>query len=138
MTEKTWTYLLYLLITVPLTIAVARTLYRNGRLFLRDVFRGNEELAGAVNHLLVVGFYLLNLGYVSLFLRTERPVDGVEEVLEVLSHRVGIVALVLGVVHLGNVWVFNSFRRRALEGDLTVAPLATDERTATESWAAPR
>lgn len=138
MTEKTWTYLLYLLITVPLTVFVARTLYRNGRLFLRDVFGGNEALAEAVNHLLVVGFYLLNLGYVSVFLRTDRTVDGAEQVLEVLSNRVGIVALVLGGVHLANVWVFNSFRRRALESELTMAPLASGERTAVEGWTAPR
>ena len=137
MTEKTWAYFLYLLITVPLTVFVARTLYRNGRLFLHDVFKGNDALAEAVNHLLVVGFYLLNLGYVSLFLKTGRQVQGAEQLFEVLSNRVGIVALVLGGVHLANVWVFNSFRRRALEGDQIVAPLDSYEQTPTQ-WAAPR
>jgi len=144
MTEKTWTYVLYLLITVPLTVGVARTLHRNGRLFLHDVFRGNDDMAAAVNHLLVVGFYLLNLGYVSLFLKTDRGVHGAEQVFEVLSNRVGIVALVLGVVHLANVWVFNSFRRRALDEDQTSAPMVTHERTVTatvpagDAWSAPR
>lgn len=137
MTEKTWAYVLYLLITVPLTVFVARTLYHNGRLFLHDVFKGNDALAEAVNHLLVVGFYLLNLGYVSLFLKTGRQVRGAEQLFEVLSNRVGIVALVLGGVHLANVWVFNSFRRRALEGDQVVAPLDSYEQTPTQ-WAAPR
>lgn len=137
MTEKTWAYVLYLLITVPLTVFVARTLYRNGRLFLHDVFKGNDALAEAVNHLLVVGFYLLNLGYVSLFLKTGRQVRGAEQLFEVLSNRVGIVALVLGGVHLANVWVFNSFRRRALEGDQIVAPVDSYEQTPTQ-WAAPR
>ena len=137
MTEKTWAYVLYLMITVPLTVFVARTLYRNGRLFLHDVFKGNDALAEAVNHLLVVGFYLLNLGYVSLFLKTGRQVRGAEQLFEVLSNRVGIVALVLGGVHLANVWVFNSFRRRALDGDQHLAPLDSYEQTPTQ-WAAPR
>lgn len=138
MTEKTWTYVLYLLITVPLTVGVARTLHRNGKVFLNDVFRGNSELAAAVNHLLVVGFYLLNLGYVALFLKTSRPVNGGEQVLEALSNRVGVVALVLGCVHLANVWVFNAFRRRALEQRHTLAPLPTAEQTEVASWSAPR
>ena len=138
MTAKTWTYVLYLLITVPLTVAVARTLHRNGKVFLHDVFRGNDDLAAAVNHLLVVGFYLLNLGYVALFLKTSREVSGAEPVLEALSNRVGIVALVLGCVHLGNVWVFNSFRRRAIENDQVMAPMATVERTEVSSWPSPR
>ena len=137
MTEKTWAYVLYLLITVPLIVAVARTLYRNGRLFLHDVFHGNDELAAAVNHLLVVGFYLLNLGYVSLFLTTDRDVKGTEQLFEVLSNRVGIVALVLGGVHLANVWVFISFRRRAVDERQTLAPLDSYEQTPTQ-WAAPR
>ncbi|HKF94777.1 MAG TPA: hypothetical protein VKB96_09275, partial [Gammaproteobacteria bacterium] len=63
------TYLLYLAISIALTVWVAQTLFKNGRLFLVDVFHGNEALADSVNHLLVVGFYLINLGYVSLMLK---------------------------------------------------------------------
>ena len=138
MTAKALSYLLYLAVTVPLTVFVARTLHRNGKLFLRDVFAGNEPLADAVNHLLVVGFYLLNLGYVSLFLATDRSVTTGEDVLEVLSNRVGIVALVLGGVHLANVWVFNALRRRAVDGRSHTAPLPSHERTETGQLAAPR
>ena len=67
-----WTvgaYVAYLLIAVPITVWVASTLSHNGRVFLADVFGSNQELADAVNRLLVVGFYLLNLGFVMLYLR---------------------------------------------------------------------
>ena len=66
MTWTVGTYVLYLLVTVPLTVWVATTLSRNGRVFLEDVFAGDERLAHAVNRLLVVGFCLLNLGFVML------------------------------------------------------------------------
>ena len=56
-------YAAYLLITITVTIWVARTLFRNGKLFLVDIFHGNKELAEAVNNLLLVGFYLINIGY---------------------------------------------------------------------------
>lgn len=107
-------YLIYLAVAVPLVVYVARTLSRHGDVFLREVFHGNDALARAVNHLLVVGFYLLNLGYVSLFLRTDESVHGGEEVLELVSRKVGVVAIVLGVVHLANVWTFNALRRNAV------------------------
>jgi hypothetical protein len=55
-------YLSYLAISIGLTIWVARTLHKNGRVFLVEAFHGNEELADSVNHLLVVGFYLINGG----------------------------------------------------------------------------
>ncbi len=122
-------YLIYLAVTVPLVVYVARTLSRHGDVFLREVFDGNEQLAIAVNHLLVVGFYLLNLGYVSLFLRTDQRVRGGEEVLELVSRKVGIVAIVLGVVHLANVWIFNALRKNALFQHQSELPIVTDEYT---------
>jgi hypothetical protein len=110
------THLLYLAISIGVTVWVARTLHRSGRIFLVDSFLGNESLADSVNHLLVVGFYLINVGYVSLALRYgARPVDVVEAI-EVLSTKIGIVLLVLGFMHFFNIKVISGMRRRALEG----------------------
>jgi len=109
-----WTiasHLTYLGVTVPLTIWVASTLSRNGRVFLADVFKGDEGLADAVNRLLVVGFYLLNLGFVTLFVRSGRIHDA-EGLFDSLSVKIGVVLLTLGVLHFVNVWVFNRLRRR--------------------------
>ncbi|MDX6241009.1 MAG: hypothetical protein QOG10_5833, partial [Kribbellaceae bacterium] len=88
------TYLLYLLVSVPLTIWVARTLSRNGRIFLVDVFHGNDDFADAVNRLLVVGFYLVNLGFVTLFLRTGGTVLDARGLIEQLSVKLGVVMVV--------------------------------------------
>src|SRR5258708_21014706 len=63
-------YLIYLLISVTLTVWVARTLHKRGAIFLVDAFQGNAELAASVNHLLVVGFYLINIGFVTLALKS--------------------------------------------------------------------
>ncbi|WP_406392694.1 hypothetical protein [Streptomyces sp. NBC_00887] len=107
-------YVIYLLISVALTIWVARTLSRNGKVFLADVLQGNEKLAEAVNHLLVVGFYLVNLGFVTLYLKNADGVTDARQLFEALSVKVGVVLLVLGVMHLGNVYVLNKIRRRGL------------------------
>ena len=118
------TYLLYLVLALPLTFAVARALHRYGKVFLLDVFNGDETLAHAVNQLLVIGFYLLNLGYVALFMTSHTEVGTSRRLLEVLSTKIGGVALVVGVVHFGNVWVFNAFRRRAILRARPVPPVA--------------
>jgi hypothetical protein len=117
------TYLTYLLVAVPLTVWVATTLSRNGRVFLEDVFAGNDALATAVNKLLVVGFYLLNLGFVSLYLRLGTEVIDLRGLLEELSVKVGVVTLVLGVVHFFNVYVLNAIRRRSRMEQLRSAPV---------------
>jgi hypothetical protein len=107
------TYLVYLAISIALTIWVAHTLHKNGRVFLVDVFHGNEPLADSVNHLLVVGFYLINLGYVSLALKLGYSLASAQEGIEALSVKVGMVLIVLGGMHFFNLFIFSRMRRRA-------------------------
>lgn len=114
-TATTLTYLLYLAISIGLTIWVGRTLYKNGFLFLVDVFR-SEDLAHSVNHLLVVGFYLVNFGFVSLHLKLYRDVLDSRQTIEALADKVGVVLIVLGIMHFGNLYVFSRIRRRATLG----------------------
>jgi hypothetical protein len=108
----TYAYLIYLAISIALTIWVARTLHKNGRVFLVDVFHGNEALADSVNHLLVVGFYLINFGYVSLALKLGYVVFTTQAAIEALSVKVGMVLLVLGSMHFFNLFIFSRMRRR--------------------------
>jgi hypothetical protein len=106
-------YLAYLLVSVALTVWVARTLHKNGRIFLVDSFLGNEGLADSVNHLLVVGFYLINIGFVTLALKYGDKVTDAQSALETLSTKVGMVLVVLGFMHFFNLFVFSKMRRRA-------------------------
>ena len=119
------TYAIYLAISVALTIWVGRTLFANGRVFLVYVFRGNEDLADSVNHLLVVGFYLINLGCVALFLKITEPVMTTQESIEALATKVGIVLLGLGLMHFFNLGVFTRLRGSAMRQESDMAAAAT-------------
>lgn len=107
-------YAVYVFLSVAFTVWVAQTLHKNGRLFLVDVFRGNEALASSVNHLLVVGFYLVNLGFISFALSTGRRIETVRESIELLSGKIGGVLVVLGVMHFFNLLVFSIVRSSAV------------------------
>jgi hypothetical protein len=117
-------YLAYVALGVALVVWVAAALRRYGEVFLIDVFDGHEDLARAVNRLLVIGFYLLNFGYVAFALRTTDTVADARAAIETLSAKVGGVLLVLGVLHLGNVFVLSRVRRRRLIEQQPNAPLA--------------
>lgn len=119
------TYLIYLAISVMLTVWVARTLYRNGIVFLIDVFSGNAPLANSVNHLLVVGFYLINLGFISLSLKVGYAVTSARGSIEALASKVGVVLVVLGIMHFFNLYVFSRIRQRSVIGS-ALPPLEPD------------
>ncbi len=107
-------YLAYLTVSIAVTIGVGRTLFKHGAAFLNDTFVGKEKLAEAVNHLLLVGFYLINCGWVVLSLKTSVPAYNAQQVLENLAGKVGSVLVVLGIMHFANLYVFNRMRRRAI------------------------
>jgi hypothetical protein len=108
-------YLTYLLISLSVTVWVAHTLHRRGRIFLVDAFHGNIELADSVNHLLVVGFYLINVGFVALALRTYTTPLELRGAMELVADKTGMVLLVLGFMHFFNLYVFSRIRRRINE-----------------------
>jgi hypothetical protein len=109
-------YFSYLAISIGITVWVARTLHKNGRVFLLDAFHGNAELADSVNHLLVVGFYLINIGYIALALTTTSPMSTLRQVMELESVKIGVVLLILGAMHFFNILVFAKMRLRATSG----------------------
>jgi H+/Cl- antiporter ClcA len=123
MNTITVTYLTYLAISISLTVWVAQTLHKNGRVFLVDVFRGNESLADSVNHLLVVGFYLINLGYVSLALKLGYEIESASEGIEALSWKVGMVLIVLGCMHFFNLFIFSRIRNRSYTQHIPPPPV---------------
>jgi len=107
-------YIIYLVVSIGMTIWVARTLSKNGRVFLVDSFNGNEELADSINHMLVVGFYLINLGYVLMALQSGQDIQTLRAAIEFLSKKIGLVLLVIGVLHFSNVFIIAKWRSRSL------------------------
>jgi hypothetical protein len=106
-------YLVYIALTVGLTVWVAQALSRHGRVYLAEVF-GNERTGAAMNQLLVVGFYLINFGVAALWLRTDQQVSNVRDLVQLLSMKLGTVLLVVGALHLINLLIFSRIRRNNL------------------------
>jgi len=120
MTTAVYIYIAYTIISIAMTVWVARTLHKNGRVFLLEAFKGKEEMADSVNHLLVVGFYLINIGFILIYLQVgTKPTDVVEGI-EYIATKLGVVLLVLGGMHFFNIFNFDRMRKKArgLEGNV--------------------
>ncbi|MBP0579459.1 hypothetical protein J8I29_09085 [Labrys sp. LIt4] len=105
-------YLLYLVITIGITVWVARTLSRSGLVFLIQCFGQNETLARSTNHLLIVGFYLVNIGFITLTLSLGDEPTTVTGAMRFLSGKVGLAVLVLGAMHFFNMGAIAQFGRK--------------------------
>lgn len=112
MTRLVAGYLIYLLLSITIMVFVGNTLHRHGRLFLIDVFHGNRHLADTVNHLLLVGFYLVNIALVLLLMRSRAELTDELSLAEFLADKLAVVFTTLGVMHFFNVAVLMEVRDR--------------------------
>ena len=115
------TYLTYIIISVAITIFVSRTLSKNGEIYLIDGFNGNVELAKSVNHMLVVGFYLINIGFVLVRLQASNQLIDFETMIVYLSSNIGLVLLILGALHFFNMIVIHKFRENGIKKEAKTA-----------------
>ena len=106
-------FTIYIGLTIAMTIWVARTLSTNGFVFLVEAFDARADLAQSINHMLVVGFYLINIGFVLVALRYgARPFDA-PSAMEYVSTKVGFAMLVLGAMHFSLMYVIGKYGRHA-------------------------
>lgn len=113
------TYAIYLPISVIITVWVARVLFSNGKLFLVDIFHGDKDLANSVNNLLLVGFYLVNIGYVCYTMKEEADIFDQRQFVELLVRKLGVIILTLGLMHFLNLFIFFKLRKNAKRQQLT-------------------
>lgn len=107
------TYLIYIALSAALTIWVGQTLHKRGRVFILEGFNGDETAADSVNHLLLVGFYLVNFGFVCLFLSHGTLPENAVQGIEYVSTKMGVVFVVLGIMHFFNMRNISNMRNRA-------------------------
>jgi len=109
-----WNHAVYLTITIAVTVFVAKTLHKHGRPFLIDVFGGDARIADAVNQLLVVGFYLVNIGLALWSVQYGATGTDLVTSIERIVQKFGWVLVILGSMHLVNVVVLSAIRRRKI------------------------
>ena len=113
-------YLIYLMLSVGITVFVGQTLHRHGRVFIIHCVQGNVHLADTVNHLLLIGFYLTNIAFVLLMLRSQTVPNEWVDVATLLTDKLGMVLTTLGAMHFVNIAVLMGIRRRAWEKPATI------------------
>lgn len=108
-------YSIYLPIALFLTFYVSKTLFKNGKIFMLDIFRGREEIAQATNKLFETGFYLLNIGFALMILKLQLEQDNFQELIEKLSYKIGGFSIYLGIMLFFNLYFFFRGKRKAKE-----------------------
>jgi len=97
-----------------MTISVSNVLFKNGKIFMYDIFHQKEDIASATNSLFKIGFYLLNIGFAMLIVYMT-SIATTEDLIVKLSTKIGGFAIYLGIMLMINLFLFMKGRRRSLQ-----------------------
>mgnify|MGYP000261692256 FL=1 len=111
-------YAIYLPIALFLTYYVSKTLFKNSKIYMLDIFKGREEIANATNKLFETGFYLLNLGFALMILEIYLYEDSYQELIEKLSYKIGGFSIYLGIMLFLNLYFFFRGKRKASQAQV--------------------
>jgi hypothetical protein len=107
-------YIIYLITTYLITVHVGLTLHKNGRLFILDELNNNEKLTDFVNKILLLGYYLINLGYTAYMLSTWQHINNWVSLVSSICGMIGRIVLTLGVSHYLNICVIILLKNKKL------------------------
>lgn len=107
-------YLIYLPVVILMTILVSNQLFKNGKIFMLDIFHKKEDIAFATNSLFKIGFYLLNIGF-ALLITQMYAITNTEDLIVRLSSKIGGFAIYLGIMLMLNLFLFMRGRRKSME-----------------------
>ncbi|MDR6568883.1 hypothetical protein MRBLMN1_004700 [Chitinophaga ginsengisegetis] len=117
-------YMIYLPVVISVTWLVAITLFKNSKVFMLDIFHGNNELAMATNKLFETGFYLLNVGFAFWIMKIAETISNPRSMMEVLSGRIGGFFIWLGIMLFLNLYLFFRGRRISKAKSKVIIPVA--------------
>ena len=104
MTYNTIGYMIYLPATAYITIIVGKAFHKNGiHYILSDSIP--DQLAHSANNLLLVGYYLVNIGYAFASIVNWHNLISINQLIEELSFRLAFIILFLAFLHYINLSV---------------------------------
>ena len=98
-------YIIFLSLMIFIIGYVGRYFYTNGRVFIISLMNDNLELADQINKLLLIAYYLFNIGYACLTLKYWQRVSNIETLFSSLSINMGVLILILAFTHYLNMLV---------------------------------
>lgn len=111
-------YAIYLPVAITLTLIVSRVLFRSGKIFMIDIFKGRAEMAIATNKLFETGFYLINIGFALRILEVNLYQNSYQELVEALSNKIGGFAIYLGIMLFLNLYLFFRGKKKAAQNTI--------------------
>ncbi len=107
-------YLIYLSLTSIIIIKVGKLCYDNGNIFVSQLIPNHEELCHQINKMLLIGYYLLNLGYCAMTIISWEKIQTNNQLIEIIATKSAIIILTIGFMHYINIFLLTKYIKKLI------------------------
>jgi vacuolar-type H+-ATPase subunit I/STV1 len=96
-------YLIYISLTTVITFIVGNSLHKTGKVFLSHLFTKELDVMLTVNNILLIGYYLLNIGFALYTMNNWDKITTVSQLIQDTGYHISIILMTLGIIHYFNI-----------------------------------
>lgn len=108
-------YTIFLLITTYIIIVVGKLCYRNGNIFVLELIPNHKELCHQINKILLIGYYLINIGYCAMTLVSWSAITNFTELVSIISSKTAVILGILAILHYLNIFILTNYIQKLIK-----------------------
>lgn len=107
-------YIIYLAITTFIIVRVGKICYQNGNIYVAQLIPNHADLCQKTNQILLVGYYLLNIGYCAMTLISWDKISTLHQLIEVIAFKSAIIIAVIAIIHYLNIFILTKYIQKLI------------------------
>ena len=108
-------YFIFLIVIIFMIVVVGKICYRNGNIFVAELIPDHMDLCQQINKTLLVGYYLVNIGYCAMTLVNWETITTIQQLVEVISIKTATIAFLLSFLHYGNIFILTNYIQKLIK-----------------------
>nr|WP_315202232.1 hypothetical protein [uncultured Flavobacterium sp.] len=108
-------YFIYLSITVFIILKVGKICYKNGNVYVSELIPNHSDLCQKINQILLLAYYLLNIGYCAMTLISWEKILSTNQLIEVIAIKTAIIAFVISALHYTNIIIITKYIHKLIK-----------------------
>ncbi len=107
-------YSIYLLITIVIIVHVGKVCYRNGNVYVAELIPDHLDLCHTTNKILLLGYYLMNIGYCAMTLISWQKIIGLTQMIEIIALKTSCIIALIAVMHYLNIYLLTKYIQKLI------------------------
>jgi hypothetical protein len=108
-------YAIYLSITIFIILRVGKICYKNGNIYVAELIPNHADICQKINQILLLGYYLLNIGYCAMTLISWQKIISLTQLTEIICFKTAVIIFIISVLHYLNIIIITKYIHKLIK-----------------------